>query len=111
MLGVLGTGVSDEDGALLDGMTAVGSATINGVLVVETPAGRVELNNLIAHLELSWTVSGKAGALIRVGAETLEASTMLVSPGTEQGPWSERRRPGVWTILNSPTLAREVVVQ
>ena len=51
---MLGAGVSDEDGALLYGMTAVGGASINGVLVVEAPTRRVELNNLVAHLGLSW---------------------------------------------------------
>ena len=60
---MLSASVSDEDGALLDGMTAVGSTTINGVLVVEAPARRVELNNLVTHLGLAWTVSGEASAL------------------------------------------------
>ncbi len=63
---MLSTGVSDENGALLDGMAAVGGATVNGVLVVEAPTRRVELNNLVAHPGLSWIVSGKASKFVKL---------------------------------------------
>lgn len=50
---MLAASVSDQYRPHLDSMAraAVGRATVNGVLVVEAPAVRVELNQLVAHLE------------------------------------------------------------
>lgn len=44
-------GVADIDCALLDAVAwlAIGRATVNGVLIVEAAACRVELHELIAH--------------------------------------------------------------
>lgn len=49
--GVGGARVADEDGALLDAVaaTAVGGTAVDGVLVVEAVAGRVQLDELVAH--------------------------------------------------------------
>lgn len=51
--GVHGAGVADEDGALLHvvAATAVRGAAVDGVLVVEALAGRVQLDELVAHGE------------------------------------------------------------
>jgi hypothetical protein len=48
---VLAAGVSDEDLSLLDAVSgaAISDATVNGVLIVEAPASRVQLDELVAH--------------------------------------------------------------
>lgn len=45
--------VADQDCSLLDAVSwsSVGSAPVNGVLVVEAAAGGVELNDFVAHCE------------------------------------------------------------
>jgi hypothetical protein len=50
-LRVLAAGVSNEDGPSLDAVArlAKGRAPVNGVLVVEASACRVELDELVAH--------------------------------------------------------------
>lgn len=49
--GMCAAGIADVDGALLDvvAWSSVCRAAVNGVLVVEASASRVELNELIAH--------------------------------------------------------------
>lgn len=61
MTGVCAAGITDVDCALLDvvAWSSVGRAAVNGMLVVEASASRVELNKLIAHDDdSSWFESG-----------------------------------------------------
>lgn len=57
--GVLDTGVADVDDALLDAVAAapVGRTAVDGMLVVETATGRVQLDELVAH---DACISGRA---------------------------------------------------
>lgn len=56
MAGVCTAGITDVDCALLDvvAWSSVCRAAVNGVLVVEASASRVELNKLIAHDDSGW---------------------------------------------------------
>lgn len=60
MAGMCTAGIADVDCALLDvvARSSVCRAAVNGMLVVEASASRVELNKLIAHDDSSWYESG-----------------------------------------------------
>lgn len=55
-LRVLAAGISNKNCPLLDIVPRLtkGRATVNGMLVVEASARRVELNELVAHVGGGW---------------------------------------------------------
>lgn len=82
--------IADVDGPLLDAMAspAVGCASINGMLVVETPTGRVQLDQLITHGSSLWRFANcrlqTSGLGERQATNSLDSGLF---PGSEQPPF------------------------
>lgn len=63
---VLAAGVADKYGAELDAVArlAKGGTPVDGVLVVQAPAGRVPLHQLVAHLVFARSTRAREGAYV-----------------------------------------------
>lgn len=92
--GMCTAGISDVDCALLDvvARSSICRATVNGMLVVEASASRVELNELIAHDDSRWFKCWSVECWLTtwrwLHAKGMRKRNRQTSPGPCRGPTS-----------------------